>query len=135
MSDEQLATLSKQEILFGFTKMSRYWHGGVLQIVQVTMVVCAAWALMAMVSEIDSIVDLIGAGGAASQEIPARLILPTVQFNLVVISFKIFADKLPATLKTYMMATSTEMMKDRKVIEQVVQEQKQLKNERNYRVF
>ena len=63
------------------------------------------------------------------------MILPIIQFNLVVISFKIFTDKLPATLKTYMMVTSTEMMKDRKVIEEVVQEQKRQKNERNYRVF
>ena len=30
VSKDQMATLSKQEVLFGFTKMSRYWHAGVL---------------------------------------------------------------------------------------------------------
>lgn len=36
---------------------------------------------------------------------------------------------------TYTLATSTEMMKDRSVIESVIQLQKQSKNARNYRVL
>lgn len=54
---------------------------------------------------------------------------------MLVVSFKIFADWMPTTLKTYSIATSTEMMKDRDTIEAVVQSQKREKNERNYRVF
>lgn len=54
---------------------------------------------------------------------------------MLVVSFKIFADWMPAALKTYSIATSTEMMKDRDTIEAVVQSQKREKNERNYRVF
>lgn len=30
VSNEHLATLSKHELLFGFTKNSKYWHGGIL---------------------------------------------------------------------------------------------------------
>lgn len=50
-------------------------------------------------------------------------------------AFKIFADFLPSALRTYTLVTSTEMMKDRASIENVVQQQKLEKNERNYRVF
>ena len=71
----------------------------------------------------------------ASTTIPVRLILPTVQFCLLAAIFKVFADLMPATMHTYCMATSTEMMKDRNTIESVVQQQKLEKNERNYRVF
>ena len=48
---------------------------------------------------------------------------------------KIFAEWLPTSLKTYALATSTEMMKDREAIEAVIQSQKKEKNQRNYRVF
>ena len=54
---------------------------------------------------------------------------------MLALTAKILADLMPSTLCSYTMATSTEMMKDRTVIETVVREQKRDKNERNYRVF
>ena len=134
VSRETLATLSRHEILFGFTKDARYWHAGLLQIVQLTLVVCVAWTIMALGSEVAAIVALLG-DTAASTQIPVKLILPIVQLNILVVTFKVFSDWVPATLKTYAMATSTEMMKDRAVIDNVIQNQKREKNERNYRVF
>lgn len=54
---------------------------------------------------------------------------------MIVVAIKILADWLPETLKIYTMATSTEMMKDRSVIENVTQGMKKEKNDRHYRVF
>jgi hypothetical protein len=51
------------------------------------------------------------------------------------VSFKVLADFLPESLRMHTMATTTEMMKDRTVVESVIQKQKLEKNERNYRVF
>lgn len=39
---------------------------------------------------------------------------------MLVVAFKVYAEWLPNTLKTYSVATSTEMMKDRATIETVV---------------
>lgn len=54
---------------------------------------------------------------------------------MIVVAIKILADWLPETLKIYTMATSTEMMKDRRTIETVTQGMKKEKNDRHYRVF
>ena len=45
------------------------------------------------------------------------------------------ADWIPESIRMHTMATTTEMMKDRTIVEQVIQKQKLEKNERNYRVF
>ena len=54
---------------------------------------------------------------------------------MLAVSIKILAEWLPDSLKIYTMATSTEMMKDREVINSVILNQKKIKNERHYRVF
>ena len=72
---------------------------------------------------------------AASTQIPLRLVLPIIQCNMLAVSYKIFSEWLPAALKTYTVAISTEMMKDRSLIEAVIQGQKKDKNDRHYRVF
>jgi hypothetical protein len=134
VSDEQLATLSKHELVFGFCKSSRYVVSGLLQIVELSLVVCSAWTIMALGSELGIIVSLIG-DVQASTAIPVRLVLPILQINLLAVSFKVLADWLPESIRSHTMATATEMMKDRTVVEQVIQKQKLEKNERNYRVF
>lgn len=57
---------------------------------------------------------------AASTEIPIKLVLPVFQINMLAFSLKIFSEWLPTALKTYTVATSTEMMKDRSLIEAVI---------------
>lgn len=74
-SEEHLATLSKHELLFGFSKSSRYWMTGMLQIVQLMLVVSSSWTIMALGNELSSIVALIG-DVQASTAIPVRLVLP-----------------------------------------------------------
>jgi hypothetical protein len=66
VSNEHLATLSKHEILFGFTKSSKYWHGGVLQIVQLTLGICSAWTIVALCSEISTIFSMMGDTSAST---------------------------------------------------------------------
>ena len=85
-------------------------------------------------SELGAILSSLG-DTAATAQIPLRLVLPLLQCNMIAVSFKIFAEWLPAALKTYTVATSTEMMKDRGLIEAVIQGQKKEKNDRHYRVF
>ncbi len=120
VSSENLAALSKHEILFGFTKSSKYWHGGILQIVQLTLGICSAWTIMALCSEVSTILTMMG-DTSASTEIPSLLIWPLVQINMLAVSFKIFADWLPECVNLYSTETNTEMMKDRDIIEQVIQ--------------
>ena len=47
--------------------------------------------------------------------------MPIIQINMLVGIYKITSDWLPATLKSFSMATTTEMMKDRTAINQVIQ--------------
>ena len=82
-----------------------------------------AWSVMALIMEFGSVLSLMG-DTSASTQIPVRLILPIIQLSLLVVAFKVCADWLPATLKSYTLATSTEMMKDRKLIEGVIKAQK-----------
>jgi len=134
VNQEQLASLSKHELLFGLRKSSRYWHAGVLQIVELTVVICSAWTLMALCGELSAIVQFVSDTQTSSQ-IALRLIMPIVRMHLVAVSYKLFADWLPEALCAHAVSTSTEMMKDRGAIEAVIQKQKGEKNERNYRVF
>lgn len=48
VSDEQLATLSKHELVFGFCKSSRFVNAAILQIIGLSLVVCSAWTIMAL---------------------------------------------------------------------------------------
>lgn len=57
---EHLATLSKHELLFGFSKAARYWNAGVLQVVQLILTICVAWTLMAIFSELSVVMVLLG---------------------------------------------------------------------------
>lgn len=73
-----------------------------------------------MTAQLGGIVASLG-DTAASTQIPIKLILPILQLNMLAVSYKIFCQWLPTLLKTYVVATSTEMMKDRSLIEAVVQ--------------
>ena len=53
----------------------------------------------------------------------------------VIISFVIGLSGMPATVQSYTLATSLEMMKNREVISDVLKQQKLEKTERSYRVF
>jgi ABC-type multidrug transport system permease subunit len=74
---------------------------------------------MALFTEFSSIFYLMG-DMSASTQIPLMLVLPIIQINLLVVAFKVCSDWLPATLKSYTLTTSTEMMKDRQNIESVI---------------
>ena len=67
VSQATLSTLNKHEILFGFTKGSRYWHASVLQIVQLTLGISVAWTVMALCTEISNILSMIGDTSASTQ--------------------------------------------------------------------
>ena len=114
MPVEDLQTLSKHDLLFGYAKNSRYIPAGLLQIVQLMLTICVAWTVMSLFTEFSSIFNMMG-------QIPIKLVLPIIQINLLVVAFKVCADWLPATLKSYTLTTSTEMMKDRDIIESVIQ--------------
>ena len=75
---------------------------------------------MALCSEIGAILSMMG-DTSSSTEIPLMLLWPVVQINMLAVSFKIFADWLPDCLALYSTETTTEMIKDRDLIEQVVQ--------------
>lgn len=130
LSNDVLSTLSKHEILFGLSKSSRYWHAGMLQIVQLTLVIGSAWVVTSMVAQLGGIIAMLG-DTAASTQIPIKLVMPIIELNMVAIAYKIFSESLPTLLKTYTVATSTEMMKNRGLIEQVIQGQKKDLNDRH----
>ena len=133
-SRQEIESLNKHEVLFGYSKSARYIPAGLLQIVQFTLTICVAWSIMSILSELFAVTSLLG-DTAASAEIPLRLLLPLIHVNLLVVAYKIYKEWMPNTLLTYTLCTSTEMMKERSLIEKTVQEQKTEKNERNYRVF
>ena len=120
MPVEDLQTLSKHDLLFGYAKNSRYIPAGLLPIVQLILTICVAWTVMSLFTEFSSIFNMMG-DMSASTQIPIKLVLPIIQINLLVVAFKVCADWLPATLKSYTLTTSTEMMKDRDIIESVIQ--------------
>lgn len=69
MSKGFLNTLSKHEILFGFTKSATYQHAIILQVVQLTLVICMAWTIMALLTEFGTIISMLD-DTAASTMIP-----------------------------------------------------------------
>ena len=116
VTPDHIASLSKHEILFGLVKGSKNWHAGVLQIVHLTLIICAAWCIVSLLSEFGAIMNLLGDAATSNQKIPILLIMPIIQINMLVGIYKISSDWLPASLKSFSMATSTEMMKDRTAI-------------------
>ena len=110
--------MSKHEALFS---VSRHFIGRVLQVVQLTLTVFVAWCFISLASEISEILQLVGTV-EANTAIPIRLVLPCCQISLLLGVYNIMGSKLPESLRTYVLATSLEMMKDRSAVDTVIQQ-------------
>ena len=88
LSADKLAGLSKHELLFCISKDS---IGNILQVIQLTFVVCFAWTLMALGSEFSEVMLLLGTENA-SKAIPIRLVLPAVQISMLILAYKLLTQ-------------------------------------------
>ena len=64
-----------------------------------------------------------------------RIALPVLQLICLLSSIQFAVYQIPEFLNTYTLVTSCEMLKDRKLIDEVVKDMKVEKTQRNFRVF
>ena len=134
ISDEKYASLSKHELLFGYSPNAKKWHQTMLQSIQLTIPMCIAWGFLSLCYETLTVVNLLN-DPDQTMFIPAKLIMPIFQINALIYCCWLIKDLLPDTLVQFCVLTNTEMMKDREAMETVIQTMKKEKNERHYRVF
>lgn len=98
------------------------------------LAVCLAWSFVNFASETVSIIAMKG-DPAFLSFMATRLALPLTQLAILVTAYRQAASRLPECLAVFTLTTSTEMLKDRTVVDAVIAETKQEKNQRNFRVF
>jgi hypothetical protein len=99
------------------------------------IIVCLTWALICFVGYTITTAFIISNEGRTSYEIFELAAAPCAHFLILVGCFSVTSKVVWNSLLTYCLITNTEMMKDRKALEEVVREQKVQRSERNYRIF
>lgn len=119
--------LNKHELLFGRAKSSHTWYTFLLQVVYLILVIASAWALVTLWSDLAHVVGM-SVDTADSAAVPEHLLLPLLYTGLLYMAAHLLARSVPRTLAMYTVCTSTEMMKDREVVNEVIGAQKQAKD-------
>ena len=125
---------NRHEKLLGRFKFSKEITFVTLQALQLCLSICAAWLIMFIVSGMITTSSIISDVSRRPQVYLLCLVI-LVQSAFFAISSVISMSGMPATVRTYTLTSSIEMLKNREVIEQVLLSQKSEKNARAYRVF
>lgn len=126
--------MNRHEKLLGRYKFSKDITFVILQTLQFLMSICLCWTVIFVFSGFVTISNLKDEVNKRPEVYSLTLIL-IIQLAFVVICTTISMSGMPATIRSYTLTTSLEMMKKRDIIENVLQKQKTEKNQRSYRVF
>lgn len=106
-----------------------------LQYFSTGILICLAWSLICLIGYSLSAAFTISLGSKSAAEIVVLLYAPFAHLLISAVCYSVGTQAVWKTVSTYCLVTNTEMMKDRKAIDEVVREQKVQRSERNYRVF
>lgn len=99
------------------------------------ILICLAWSLICLIGYSLSAAFTISQGSKSAAEIVVLLYAPFAHLLISAVCYSVGTQAVWQTVSTYCLISNTEMMKDRKAIDDVVREQKVQRSERNYRVF
>lgn len=105
-----------------------------LQTLQLLMSICVGWTVISLISGGVTVANLLKDVNRRPEvySLSAFLLL---QVACLIISSVVSLYGMPATVRSYSIVTSVEMMKKREVIDEVLKKQKAEKTARTYRVF
>ena len=127
--------LSKHEQLFGPFHFCRDAKFIALQLFSTGILICFAWSLICLIGYTLSAAFSISQGAKSAAEIVVLLYAPLAHLLISVACFSVGTRAAWKSLTAFCLISNTEMLKDRREIDEVVKEQKVQRSERNYRVF
>ena len=127
--------MSKHEQLFGPISICKDAKFVLLQLCATGIIICLTWALICFVGYTLTAAFIITNEHRTTQEIIELATAPFAHFLILMGCLSVTSRVVWRSLTTYCLITNTEMMKDRKALEEVVREQKVERSERNYRIF
>lgn len=106
-----------------------------LQLCATCLLVCLSWSLICFIGYSFTAAFTLYTEHLSLAETVSLLLAPLAHLLILAACFSASYRALPKALITFCLVTNTEMIKDRKAIEEVAREQKAERCERNFRVF